>query len=367
MKRVAIFMHGGLSGDINPHGFPLINQIVNELANDFDLTVFSLASFNPSFRPKNFQAYCVPKKIKPSFLRWSYLIATFFKCHKSHDYELLYSFWGYPMGTLIVALGKMTSRPSIVNILGAESANIPEINYGHLRKYATRKLVIWTCQQATELVAVSHYQMKNLQPYGVTRNAWVIPWGVSTNLFRPCERKIELPLKLIHVANLTDVKDQRTLLLAFKRIREKIPSKLRIVGGDFLNGKIQKLVTDLDLKDDVEFMGFIPNDKLITYYHWADAFILTSLSEGQNNSITEAMMCGVLPVGTSVGIMHDIGNEVGVVVSCRDYESLADKLTDLYFTRDLWNTKRSAALKWASTHDLPWTIHQLKNVLDNAC
>ena len=133
-KRVALFMHGGISGGINGQGFPLITQIVNALAKNFDVTVFSLSSFSEGFQPEKYKAFCVPREIQPSIFRWLYLISLFLKSHKVERYNILYSFWGYPMGTFMVGLGKITGKPTVVNILGAESANVPEINYGHLKK-----------------------------------------------------------------------------------------------------------------------------------------------------------------------------------------------------------------------------------------
>lgn len=357
-------MHGGVSGGINGQGFPLITQIVNELATDFDVTVFSLASFSDGFQPEKYKAYCAPRKVKSSIFRWISLIFLFFRNHKTARYDILYSFWGYPMGTLVVTLGKITVKPSVVNILGAESANISEINYGHLRKIFSRKLVVWTCQKATELVAVSGSQLKLLKPYGVTRCATIIPWGVSKELFQSAT-DLKLPLKIIHVANLTPVKDQATLLNAFKLIRHRIPSKLKIVGPDFMGGKMQRLALDLGLDGDVEFVGFIPHQKIAEYYYWADVFMLTSLSEGQNNSITEAMMCGALPVSTSVGIMDDLGNAVGIVESPGDYQNLADQLIKLYGQPEEWKRRQQAAQTWAETHDLNWTIMQLGNLLNS--
>lgn len=357
-------MHGGISGGINGQGFPLITQLVNKLAVDFDVTVFSLAAFSEGFHADTYKAYCVKSNVKPSPFRWFSLIITFFRNYKIDRYDILYSFWGYPMGTLVVALGKITNRPSVVNILGAESANLSEIGYGHLRKFFSRRLVVWTCQRATELVAVSNSQLKLLRPYGVTRRATVIPWGVTKGLFKTAS-ELKLPLKIVHVANLTPVKDQGTLLKAFKLIRERIPSKLKVVGPDFLNGQIQKMAVALGLDGDVEFVGFVPHQRISEYYYWADVFMLTSLSEGQNNSITEAMMCGVLPVGTAVGILGDLGNEVGVVEQPRDHKTLANQLIRLYEQPAEWKRRQQAAQAWAEEHDIDWTIKQIGSLLRN--
>ena len=115
----------------------------------------------------------------------------------------------------------------------------------------------------------------------------------------------------------------------------------------------------------MEFVGFIPHQKIAAYYYWADVFMLTSLAEGQNNSITEAMMCGALPVSTSVGIMDDLGNEVGIVESPGDYQNLANQLIILYRQPEEWRRRQQAAQTWAETHDLNWTLIELKNLLNS--
>ena len=364
-KKVAIFTHGGIGTGSQSQGFPLLMQIVSQLSKDFDVTLYSLATFNPKFLPENYKAYSVPSGLRPTFIRWAYLIFLFTKNSIRSKYHLLYSFWGYPTGFVTVILGKVFKKPSLINILGGETAALPEINYGFLRNPITRSLILFTCRNADKLIAVSQYQDNILKKYGLTRRTDVIPWGNDKDLFYPVFHKLDLPLKILHVANLNEVKDQHTLIHAFRIIRNRMPAVLKIVGPDFLNGKIQELVSSLGLSNDVEFFGFVPHKEILKYFHWADAFMLTSLSEGQNNSITEAMMCGVLPVGTSVGIMYDIGSDVGIVANCRDYETIAEKVLDLYNRPEEWEKKRMAAYQWAKSHDLNWTVQQLKSVMDN--
>jgi glycosyltransferase involved in cell wall biosynthesis len=365
-KRLAIFMHGGISSGISSQGFPKIVQIVEGLSDEFEVSVFSLASVGDNFKPKKYSVYAPPAKYKSKLVRWIYFLIIFLNQYLKKRYDLLYSFWGYPMGFLVVIIGKIFRRPSFINILGAETANVPEINYGHLRSPLTRRLVLWTCKNASQLIAVSKYQVDILNRYGLNRFSHVVTFGVDRKLFYPLFKKIELPLKIIHVANLTEVKDQFSLIRTFQTIRNQLPAQLKIVGPDFLNGQIQSFVNDSGLSNDVEFVGSVMHTNLIKHYHWADVFILTSLSEGQNNSITEAMACGVLPVSTAVGSMDkDFGNEVGIVADCKDYKALGNGVVALYYQPEIWGRKRQAAAHWAQTYDLTWTIDRLKTILIN--
>lgn len=337
-----------------------------QLARHFDVTVYCAASVPPEFVTNGYRAFSPPLKWKRLAWRWLYLALLFFKHHVTQPFDALYAFWGYPAGTVIVALGKLVRRPSVVTILGAETADIPTIQYGYLRK-ETRRLMLWTLKHATKLIAVSAYQVKNMEAKGLYREAHVVPWGVDTTAFYRVERQRGVPLRILHVSNLNIVKDQETLIRAFVLIRAQIPAKLRIVGPDYLDGRIQALAAAMHVKDDVEFAGAVPHAEIAREYQAADIFVLTSLSEGQNMSLHEAMTCGVLSASTAVGMMHDLGPEYGIVFAPGDYHALATQLIALYGDEYEWNRRRMNAHRWANQHTLSWTVGQLVELINETC
>lgn len=365
-KKIAFFIHGGIGSGLYSQGLPPVAQLIEGLAESYDVTVFSLWNFNIDFQPENYKAYSVPTWIMPSALRWPVLVLVFLLHRIRNQYQVLYSFWGHPAGTVAVILRKVFNTPSLVTLLGSETANLPQFNYGFMRNETERKKILWTCRNVDNLIVVSNYQAEILRKNGLKREIDVIPLGVKSKNFFPLGKKLELPLKIIHVANLNEVKDQETLIRAFRIIRNKIPSILKIVGPDFLNGRLQKLADELELSSNIEFVGPVQHHSLLPYFQWAEAFMLTSLSEGQNVAITEAMMCGLLPISTKVGLMHDIGSEVGIVADCKDYEGLANQTILLYQQPERWETKRKAAYKWAIQHDFDWAMQEIKSILDNA-
>jgi hypothetical protein len=136
-KKIAFFMHGGVGGGLYSQGFPPVAQLINELANFYEVTVFSLTPFNKDFHPENHKAFSVPNWVRPSILKWPWLLTIFLFKKLKYNYNVLYSFWGHPAGTVTVMLGKIFSTPSIVTLLGGETANLPEFNYGAMRKENT--------------------------------------------------------------------------------------------------------------------------------------------------------------------------------------------------------------------------------------
>jgi len=366
-KRLAIFALGGVAMGVFSQGLPTIGKIVERLGDELDVTFYSLVSTDPAFRSERFVIRSPPgwlSRLPIPWIRWLVLLFLFVGDHLRRPHQVMMSLWGYPMGTFVVALARLVRRPSVVLILGAELADLPAIDYGALRRPWSRRLVLWTCRHAARLVVISEHQRELLRQNGVARgDVQVIPWGADPAQFPFVEKTPGSPLKIVHVANLTEVKDQATLVHAFALVRERLPAKLRMVGPDFMNGRIHALVTDLGLTADVDFVGAVPFARVVEHYRWADLFLLTSLSEGQNGAVTEAVACGVLAVGTPVGLIHDLGDDAAVIVTPGDPDDIADKIVAVAGDPATWATKVAGARRWSQAHTFDWTIASLAGVV----
>jgi glycosyltransferase involved in cell wall biosynthesis len=152
------------------------------------------------------------------------------------------------------------------------------------------------------------------------------------------------------------------LVKAFASIAKQRHAELRIFGEDFLNGSIQKLCKELGVESQIEFLHVIPYHQIPEQYAWADVMLHTSMSEGQSMAITEAAASGVLLAGTRVGLLHDLGDECGLIVEVGDFEGLAAKVLNA-LDNESWNKKVQKARDWTDSHDLQWTINELKETL----
>jgi len=102
--------------------------------------------------------------------------------------------------------------------------------------------------------------------------------------------------KLITVGSLKAVKDHPTLLCALAAVRREREAKLLIVGDGAERPRIEALAAELGLTDAVVFAGFHPTPQ--TYVSQADAFVLSSRTEGLGNVLVEAMACGTPVIST---------------------------------------------------------------------
>ena len=348
-KRLAIFAPGGIGVGNFSQGLPALGSLVASLAERFDVTFYSLCPVNPGFVPEGFGLRAPSVTVDVKGARWLDLARRFLADHVTARYDRLLSFWGYPIGAFVVGLSRTVRVPAAVMLLGAETADVPSIGYGHLGQPLSRRLVIETCRRADALVAQS--QLDALARRGFSRpDDHVVPIGAEAALF-PFEAKPRIgPLKILHVGNLTGVKDQATLLRAFARLPAAVPARLRIVGDGSLRGELVALIHQLGLDAAVELTGAVPFTAMPDHYRWADMFVLTSLSEGQNRSLTEAAMCGVLQESTPVGHIADLG-ETG-------------RIAGIAGDTDGWSRRVRAARGWAATHDMAWTVDRLSAILE---
>jgi glycosyltransferase involved in cell wall biosynthesis len=366
MKRLAIFLVGGVGVGIASQGIPAIAALTNALALRFRVTVYTLLPPDPGFRPTTYAIRTPPPCLSGAAgkLRWPYLAAQFFGEHRKEAYGALLSFWAYPMGPFVVALAKSTSSASVLTVLGGEAASVPSIRYGVLRRPVSRRLLLSTCDRASALIVLSTEQRDALRLHGLRREVDVIPFGADPRMFTAQPKALVPPLKILHVANLTEVKDQGTLLRGFALLRRDIAARLRLVGPDYMNGRLQRLARELDVEHDVEFVGPVVHTALPAHYSWADMFVLTSLSEGASVALAEAAMSGVLLVSTRVGSVPDLGEAGAVIVRTGDPVDLAEKIRAIASDRDSWARKVARAREWAEHRDLPWTVDRLTSVLE---
>ena len=364
-KRLAIFAPGGIGVGVFSQGLPALGSLVASLAERFDVTFYSLAPINPGFASVGFGLSAPSVTVDVKGARWLDLARRFLADHLAARYDRMLSLWGYPIGAFVVGLARALRVPAAVMLLGAETADVPSIGYGHLGQPLSRRLVIETCRRADALVAVAQSQLDALARCGFARpDDEVVPIGAEAALF-PFETKPRTgPLKILHVGNLTEVKDQATLLRAFARLLPDLDARLRIVGDGALRPYLAALIHELRLDGAVELAGAVPFAAMPNHYHWADMFVLTSLSEGQNRSLTEAAMCGVLQVSTPVGHIADLGETVAVVVRAGDPQHVADRIVGIANDIDGWSLRVRAARGWAATHDMAWTVDRLSMILE---
>ncbi len=334
----------------------MLERIVKLLSEDFEITVFSLFKVNESYKQENFELISISGS--GTLVKILKFIALFIRHHRKKNFQIIHGFWALPSGALAVVMGKMFRLKSIISVLGGDAISLPEIKYGQLQKKVSRTLILWSLSRADEVIALTRYLSDNLKGYGISREIKIIPWGIDTTLFSFKDRMLSNPIQFLHIANLNEVKDQSTMLRAYKIINDKVQGTLSIIGEGSLENRIRSLVDELGLTEKVNFLGILPYEKLPYHYHNADILLHTSLSEGQSEVVTEAMSSGVIVCGTRVGLLYD-EPECCVSVPLRDFQGLANEVLRLLNDPERMKKIKSNARSWTSYHSIQWTVKMI--------
>jgi len=134
---------------------------------------------------------------------------------------------------------------------------------------------------------------------------------------------------ILGVGRLNESKDFSTLIRAFNILREKINAKLLILGEGEERKKLEILIKELSLENEVDMPGFADNP--YAYMARSDVYVLSSRWEGLPNTLIEAMACGTPVVSTNcpsgpVEILED--GKYGKLVPVGDVEALAGAISE---------------------------------------
>jgi glycosyltransferase involved in cell wall biosynthesis len=133
-----------------------------------------------------------------------------------------------------------------------------------------------------------------------------------------------LPPVILSVGRLVPQKDYPSLLRAFSIVRRTQPARLLILGEGGERKNLEQLATELGIKADVQFAGFVENP--YPYMRNASLFVLSSEFEGLPGVLIEALFCGTPVIATDCpgGGQEVLANgKYGKLVPVRDPVTLA--------------------------------------------
>ncbi len=171
---------------------------------------------------------------------------------------------------------------------------------------------------------------------------------------------------ILSVGTLEKRKNISTLLQAFYKLKNnKMDHKLVITGGKgWKYHEIFNILDKLNLKDDVIFTGYVPNDDLVKLYNTADMFVYPSLYEGFGLPPLEAMACGCPVITSNTSSLPEVVGDAGIMVDPEDVNGLYLEMNELIIDQDLKNSlkrkglHRSQMFNWRTTAQETWNIYE---------
>ena len=194
----------------------------------------------------------------------------------------------------------------------------------------------------------------------------LVPEAVDHNLFRPgdaeqARRHVQrYGLRrqfVLFVSTLWPYKNCAGLLRGWAAGRERLGGRqLVVVGGgreqEHIN-ELHALAIELGIASEVVFVGPVPLEETVPFYHAADAFVYPSLSETFGLPILEAMACGCPVVTSNISAMPETAGGAAVLCDPTDPASIARAIEEAVGPRRSWLVERglarAAEFTWAAT------------------
>lgn len=167
------------------------------------------------------------------------------------------------------------------------------------------------------------------------------------------------PPVILGVGRLYPQKDFATLIRAFAQVRQVRSARLMILGDGPERDRLQTLITELGITDDVAIPGFVQNP--YAYMKNAAVFVLSSAWEGLGNVLIEAMAIGTPVVSTNCesGPAEILANgQYGSLVPVGDDDAIATSILNV-----LDGQIQSTDQTWLEQFTLETCVQQYLDVL----
>ena len=354
--KIAIVVTGGLHPSGEEQVVPSWLALFERLAKTHELHAFVLKHL-PTPQTYTLRGFTVNDLGRPSasfgFTRWAQEKALTKALDAGKSFDLIHGFWADPAGQLAARAGQRLKIPSVVTCDSGEFVSLPKIKYGSQRTRRGRRAVQEACALATTVHVCTKFMAALAHANGI--NTTIIPLTSVTSqaatLKSAFARRATGSFRIVQVASLSRVKNQRLLIDALRIVREKVDAHLDLIGEDTLAGELQKHVVATGLTDHVTFHGFLPQDRVLAILGEADLYAQSSLHEAAGVSVLEAAASGVPTVGTLAGYVADWARTKAVAIGDAIPESLADTILTLHADPDRRRSIAAAARTFAIAHD----------------
>jgi D-inositol-3-phosphate glycosyltransferase len=281
--------------------------------------------------------------------------------------------WDVPTVQMFHTLGELKNRV-------AKSSGDREVGQ---RIEGEREVMEWT----DRIVAATPLEKAQMAWYygADTDKISVIPAGVDTDLFHPRDRALvrkqlglpdlDTPI-LLFVGRIERLKGIDTLLESVAVVSRTCAGrnlKVLIVGGggqtEAENAELKRVVQlhrDLNLEEQVEFVGSKPQEMLPLYYSAADITVMPSHYESFGLVAVESMASGTPVIASNVGGLSFTvkDGETGFLVPEENHFALAEQVHTLLKNSDLRMKMGEQAAEHALQYSWSNIASQIAEVYD---
>jgi len=278
--------------------------------------------------------------------------ATVWRLHRRKRFDVINPMWLYPDAVAAGWIARILGIPLVPTALGCD------VNL-FLGERAKRGQILAMLGRSRAITAVSEALRERMVAEGIPPDRIATtPNGVNADLFfvrdrLQSRRELGLPpggRLIVYVGRLSEEKGLPTLIEAAGKLRRQGRDfRLYLVGEGPLLDSLQQRIGQVDLDENLRFVGREEHRRVALWLGACDVFCLPSLREGCPNVVLESLSSGRPVVASRVGAIPDlVSDDTGILVDAQDAEQLAAALDKALGRR--WDEGRIAA----SMRDYSW-------------
>jgi len=190
-----------------------------------------------------------------------------------------------------------------------------------------RKRLSWVIRESKVIFVVSKSTKKDLLDlFKIDPDRIMVTYEGVERLFSPQPPDLIQRMKqkyclgdnyIFSLSSIEPRKNLDKLILAFRKVKLKIPNLKLLIGGQLGWG------TRLETDPDIFTPGFLPDADLPALYSGCACYCLPSLYEGFSLSHLQAMACGAAVVGSNISSMPEVIGSAGILIDPNNVDSIA--------------------------------------------
>lgn len=254
--------------------------------------------------------------------------------YKDFKFDIIHSHVALPDGYAGMKLAQEYQKPLIITVHGQD------IQQTIFKNERCKKKIEEVINYSKKTIAVSN-KLKEISKKRLEVSSdkiQVISNGINIDgIYSKSDivtSKLENKKIILSVSNLIKIKGIDYNLKAIAKLKSKYPEIIYLIIGDGLERKnLENLAKNLNITNNVKFLGQLSHDKAIGYMSICDIFLLPSWNEAFGVVYIEAMAYGK-PVIACKGegidgiVRHE---ETGLLVKSKSIDSVVDAIDFLLF------------------------------------
>lgn len=262
--------------------------------------------------------------------------------------------------------------PSVVTIHDLNWYYFPE-SFRPLSRWIVEIMVRLSAFRATHIITDSHASAVSIQTvlkipeHHVTPILHGAPKPISVSKMQIKQILMKYHLRkpyLFTVLSALPHKNLKTLLLAFAKLRFKLPNlQLVVTGlGGLAKDSTLALIRKLELTQHVTLTGYVSHQELSALYRGAYLFIFPSAYEGFGYPVLEAMSYKIPVVSSNAFSLTEVIGNAGILVQPYDIDGYVEGARSVLNSANIRQSlvikgiKRVSELQWHKTAMSTYTI-----------